>query len=95
MSVRSRSSADGAGAARHASKSTSGLEVTTTQGEQQMPEKAVKPARKRAASTKRAARARSIDPADIATRAYYIYLDEGSSDQLENWLRAERELTAA
>ena len=28
---------------------------------------------------------------DVATRAYYIHLDEGG-DPLENWLRAEREL---
>jgi hypothetical protein len=63
-----------------------------------MPEKSVKPARRRAATIKpkgKAARGRPIDPADIATRAYYIYLDEGCSNDLENWLRAERELTAA
>ena len=63
-----------------------------------MPEKSVKPARKRAATTRtkaKATRARAVEPVDIATRAYYIYLDEGSSDELENWFRAERELTAA
>ena len=65
-----------------------------------MPEKATKPMRKRAATattktnTKRT-RARTVDRGDIATRAYYIYLDEGSSDDVENWLRAERELAAA
>jgi hypothetical protein len=30
----------------------------------------------------------------VATRAYYIHLDEGG-DPTENWLRAERELIAA
>ena len=30
----------------------------------------------------------------VATRAYYIHLEEGG-DPLENWLRAERELIAA
>jgi hypothetical protein len=30
----------------------------------------------------------------VATRAYYISLDEGG-DPVENWLRAERELVAA
>jgi Protein of unknown function (DUF2934) len=33
--------------------------------------------------------------AEIATRAYFIYLHEGGSDELGNWVRAERELTAA
>jgi Protein of unknown function (DUF2934) len=64
-----------------------------------MPEKAAKPVRKRAAATTntkaKRTRARTVDHGDIATRAYYIYLDEGSSNEVENWLRAERELTAA
>ena len=30
----------------------------------------------------------------VATRAYYLHLDEGG-DALDNWLRAERELLAA
>jgi DUF2934 family protein len=63
-----------------------------------MPETSAKPARKRTATTKTKAktrRAQTVDRADIATRAYYIYLDEGSSNEMENWLRAERELTAA
>ena len=33
--------------------------------------------------------------AEIAERAYFIYLHDGCSDELENWVRAERELTAA
>ena len=63
-----------------------------------MPETAAKPAPKRTATTKSKAkttRVRTVDRADIATRAYYIHLDEGSSNEMENWLRAERELTAA
>jgi hypothetical protein len=28
----------------------------------------------------------------IATRAYYLHLEEGGAGDLENWLRAEREL---
>jgi hypothetical protein len=31
---------------------------------------------------------------DIATRAYYIHLEEGG-DPSENWMRAERELATA
>lgn len=31
----------------------------------------------------------------IAERAYFIHLDEPGADELANWLRAERELTAA
>ena len=31
---------------------------------------------------------------DIATRAYYIHLEQGG-DSFENWIRAERELVAA
>jgi hypothetical protein len=31
---------------------------------------------------------------DIATRAYYIHLEEGG-DPSENWIRAERELATA
>ena len=71
-----------------------------------MPQKSAKPVRKRAtaaaAKTKTTARtkssrtrARAVDRDDIATRAYYIHLQEGSSNDMENWLRAERELTAA
>jgi Protein of unknown function (DUF2934) len=32
---------------------------------------------------------------EISQRAYFIHLVEGECDQLENWLRAERELAAA
>lgn len=52
-----------------------------------------KPAKKRATSPRR--RRRKPDQAAIAERAYFIYLENGSRDELENWLRAERELIAA
>ena len=56
------------------------------------PAAARKPAirRKKAAA---AAPAIVLSYEDIATRAYYIHL-EGGHDPLENWLRAETELTA-
>src|ERR1700722_10646872 len=44
---------------------------------------------------KRATRRRKPSSAAIAERAYYIHLEEGCHDELGNWLRAERELTAA
>ena len=33
--------------------------------------------------------------AEISERAYFIHLEEGGSDELGNWLRAESELAAA
>lgn len=53
------------------------------------------PAAKRTTSPKRARRPRKPTHAEIAKRAYYIHLKEGRDDGLENWLRAEHELTAA
>jgi hypothetical protein len=49
--------------------------------------------RKPALRRKRAAVA-TVTVDDVATRAYYIHL-EGGHDPLENWVRAERELTGA
>jgi hypothetical protein len=46
-----------------------------------------KPAAKRASRKKKI----EITPEDIATRAYFIHLEEGG-DSHSNWLRAEREL---
>jgi len=43
----------------------------------------------------RATRRRKPTHDEIATRAYFIHLDEGVGDEVGNWLRAERELTAA
>jgi hypothetical protein len=61
-----------------------------------MADTAAKPVRKRVRSPKgKAAPKRKVAYAEIAERAYFIYLDEGRSDAFANWLRAERELTAA
>jgi hypothetical protein len=68
-----------------------------------MPRKATEAAAtKKPAATKRTVtrRTRKAEEAivltweHVATRAYYISLDEGG-DPIENWLRAERELVAA
>jgi hypothetical protein len=58
--------------------------------------KPAKPTTTRARSRKPKTTARrSPDHAQIAERAYFIHLERGGSDELGNWLRAERELTAA
>lgn len=51
--------------------------------------------RRRASQTKPRPRRRKPTHAQISERAYYIFLDEGQGDEFGNWLRAERELTAA
>jgi len=38
-------------------------------------------------------RTATITPEHVAVRAYYLHL-EGGHDPFENWIRAERELTA-
>lgn len=60
-----------------------------------MTQQTVKPAKKRATTSKPKSRRRSPAHGAIAKRAYFIHLEEGSQDELANWLRAERELTAA
>lgn len=61
-----------------------------------MAEKSEKPTRKRASSAKKSVKAeRPVEQAEIAKRAYFIYLEEGHSDEVGNWLRAERELATA
>jgi hypothetical protein len=40
-------------------------------------------------------RRRKPSHGEIAERAYFIHLEDGESDQLANWLPAERELAAA
>jgi len=61
-----------------------------------MTDKPAKPASKRSRSTRRVeTKQRMPNHGEIAERAYFIHLDEGVGDQLENWLRAERELTSA
>jgi hypothetical protein len=49
-----------------------------------------KPAMKRTTRTKKV----EITPEHIATRAYFIHLEEGG-DAHDNWVRAERELVPA
>ena len=54
-----------------------------------------KPAKKSASARKPKARPRQPGHEEIAERAYFIHLEQGSCDELANWLRAERELKAA
>ena len=48
-----------------------------------------------AASRKRTTRRRKPSHDEIAERAYFIHVEEGGSDELGDWLRAESELTTA
>jgi DUF2934 family protein len=58
-----------------------------------MTEKPTKPAKKRTTQAK--PKPRVPDQSEIAERAYFINLEDGGSDELANWLRAEHELTAS
>lgn len=61
-----------------------------------MPEKTTARARKRTTAPKPAVKPeREVGYDRIAERAYFISLDQGRGDDVANWLRAERELTAA
>ena len=61
-----------------------------------MTDKPAKTTRRRASSPRANAAAKPEGRhAEIAQRAYFIHLHEGRGDELENWLRAERELTNA
>ena len=60
-----------------------------------MTEKPPKPANKRVSAPKPKAKRRKLNPGEISERAYFIHIEEGGCDELGNWLRAERELTAA
>ena len=60
-----------------------------------MTDKPAKPAKKRISAPKPKTKQREPSPSEISERAYFIHVEEGGSDQLGNWLRAERELTAA
>jgi hypothetical protein len=60
-----------------------------------MTDKTPKPAPKRAAVRKPRARRRKPTHREISLRAYFIHLEQPGSDELGNWLRAERELTPA
>ena len=53
------------------------------------------PAKKRTPTSKSRAKSRKPPHDAIAERAYFIHLQEGTSDEVANWLRAERELMAA
>ena len=59
-------------------------------------EKPTRSSTRKRATPRRAATEQS-EPAHnaIAERAYFIHLEEGSVDEVANWLRAERELTTA
>lgn len=59
------------------------------------PSTAKAPAKKRSTTSKAKPRKRKPAHAAIAERAYFIHLEDGSSDDLANWLRAEQELKAA
>jgi hypothetical protein len=52
------------------------------------------PARKPAAKRTTRKKKVEITPENIATRAYFIHLEEGGDAQ-DNWLRAESELVPA
>jgi hypothetical protein len=60
-----------------------------------MPTTAAKPAAKRVSAHKPKSAPRKPDHGEIATRAYFIHLEDRNPDAIGNWLRAERELTAA
>jgi hypothetical protein len=58
-------------------------------------EKPAKPAKRRVSSPKAKTKRRKPDHGEIAERAYFIHLEQRRSNELEDWLRAERELNAA
>jgi hypothetical protein len=60
-----------------------------------MTEKPAKPAAKAVTPRRRKTKPQKPDQREISERAYFIHLEQGGSDEFENWLRAERELTAA
>jgi hypothetical protein len=60
-----------------------------------MTEKPAKPAAKRVTSRKPKTKPQKPDHREISERAYFIHLERGGSDEFQNWLRAERELTPA
>ncbi len=78
----------------HAHTGTATMYRRTAVPAKQTVANAAKPARKRTTTTPRSRR-RKPDHAKIAERAYYLHLEQDGRDELENWLRAERELTAA
>jgi hypothetical protein len=68
----------------------------TTRRKGNVPEKPAKPVKKRTTSPRaKTTKRRAPSHLEISERAYFIHLHEGGYDELGNWLRAERELTAA
>jgi hypothetical protein len=67
----------------------------STTGGLSMTEKSAGPATKRGTARRTRPKQRKPDHREISERAYFIHLKEGGRDELGNWLRAERELTAA
>jgi hypothetical protein len=55
----------------------------------------IKPAKKQASVRKPRTKPSQPGHDEIAKRAYFIHLEQGSCDELANWLRAERDLKAA
>ena len=60
-----------------------------------MTDKAAKPALKRTSTRTPRTRRRKPTHDQISVRAYFISLEAPGSDEMGNWLRAERELKAA
>jgi hypothetical protein len=60
-----------------------------------MTEKNTKPATRRPRLRKPKVETSKPTHDEIAERAYFLHLEESGADALGNWLRAERELTAA
>ncbi len=60
-----------------------------------MAERQTKTSEKRLRSPRRRTNKHEPQHSQIAERAYFIHLQEGCADELQNWLRAERELRAA
>jgi len=58
-------------------------------------ERPAKPSSKRVGAPKPKTKPRKPSPREISERAYFIHIEEGGRDELGNWLRAERELTAS
>ena len=78
---------------RHAAK---GMQRNITTERVTMTEKLSKPAPKRVTARKsKTTRRRKPTHGEISVRAYFIHLEEPGTDELGNWLRAERELTPA
>ena len=60
-----------------------------------MTDKTSKTAPKRAPARKPRTSRRKPSHSEISVRAYFLHIEQPASDELGNWLRAERELTPA